>query len=272
MALKREVKNIMNQLNNDIKNRYELLTKLIKQIEKKMKSFPEGRISVKHHQNKDYYYLVNPKSGERYLHKEDSKLATDLLQKNYLNKVLIASRKEALALKRYLDNQPAVIAEEVYGTLSEGRQKLIKPIMPTDEQFVREWLSIPYTPKAFEEGASIFPTMKGDRVRSKSEMITADRLLLNSVPYKYECPIMINGKIIHPDFTILRVRDRKILYLEHCGKADDPEYAEKSIVKRINEYSQAGIILGDNLFLTFESSTTPFDVRVLDRMIETCFK
>ena len=83
---------------------------------------------------------------------------------------------------------------------------------------------------------------------------------------------MINGKIIHPDFTILRVRDRKILYLEHCGMADDPEYAEKRIVKRINEYSQAGIILGDNLFLTFESSTTPFDVRVLDRMIETCFK
>ena len=71
MTLKREVKNIMNQLNNDIKNRYELLTKLIKQIEKKMKNFPEGRISVKHHQNKDYYYLVDPKSGERYLHKED---------------------------------------------------------------------------------------------------------------------------------------------------------------------------------------------------------
>ena len=263
---------MMNKLQNDIQIRYELLTKLIKQIEKKLNSFPEGRVKVKHHQNKDYYYLIDPKSGERYLHKEDSKLTSDLLQKNYLKKVLIASRQEAIALKRYLDKQPLLIAEDVYSTLSEGRQKLIKPIVTTDEQFVKDWLSIPYVPKGFEEGASFFPTMKGDRVRSKSEMIVADRLLLNNVPYKYECPIVINGKVIHPDFTMLRVRDRKILYLEHCGKTDDPEYAEKRIVKRINEYSQAGIILGDNLFLTFESSTTPFDVRVLDNMINQCFK
>ncbi len=262
----------MSQLQIDIQKRYELLTKLIRQIEKKLKNYPEGRISVKHIHNKDYYYLVDKKSDERYLHKEDSKLTSDLLQKNYLKKVLIASKKEALALRRYLDKQPSLIAEDVYSTLSEGRQKLIKPIVTTDEQFVKDWLSIPYVPKGFEEGASFFPTMKGDRVRSKSEMIVADRLLLNDVPYKYECPLVINGKVIHPDFTMLRVRDRKILYLEHCGKTDDPEYAEKRIVKRINEYSQAGIILGDNLFLTFESSTTPFDVRVLDNMINQCFK
>ena len=263
---------MINRMQNDIQNRYEILTELIKQIEKKLKNLPEGRISVKHHQNNDYYYLVDSKLGEKYLHKEDSKLITQLIQKNYLTKVLNVSKKESLALKRYLDSMPSTRAEDVFDTLSEGRKKHIKPIVQTDEQYVRDWLATPYTPKGFDEEDPVFPTRKGERVRSKSEMIIADRLLANGIPYKYECPIMVNGKIIHPDFTILRISDRKILYLEHCGKADDSDYAEKRIVRRINDYGQAGIIQGDNLFLTFESSKTPFDVRVLDQMINRCFK
>lgn len=49
------VKDAMNQLHNDIQKRYDLLTKLIKQVEKKLKSFPNGRINVKHHKYGDYY-------------------------------------------------------------------------------------------------------------------------------------------------------------------------------------------------------------------------
>ena len=265
------VKDAMNQLHNDIQKRYDLLTKLIKQVEKKLKSFPNGRINVKHHKYGDYYYLVDSVSGERYLRKEDSRLAYELIQKNYLDRVLNACKKEASALKRYLDNEPSVIAEDVYETLTEGRKKVVKPIVTTDEQFVREWLAIPFVPKEIEEGSSVFLTSRGERVRSKTEVIIAERLLVRGVPYKYECPIVVNGRVIHPDFTILRIRDRKIIYFEHCGKADDPEYADKRIVQRINDYSHAGIVLGDNLFLTFESSKTPFDVSVLDNLIDRCF-
>ena len=93
---------------------------------------------------------------------------------------------------------------------------------------------------------------------------------IKGVPYRYECPLIINGKIIHPDFTILRMSDRKILYLEHCGRMDDPKYTE-DMIKRANDYSEAGIILGDRLFYTFESDTTPLDVKVIDRLIEENF-
>ncbi len=53
---------------------------------------------------------------------------------------------------------------------------------------------------------------------------------------------------------------------------DDPEYTENRVVKRINDYSLAGINLGDKLFITMESSTTPLDVRVLDELINKQFK
>ena len=113
--------------------------------------------------------------------------------------------------------------------------------------------------------------MNGERVRSKSEMIIADRLFVNGIPYKYECPLMVgDNEIIHPDFTILRIRDRKIIYYEHCGKMDDPGYAEE-MVERSVKYSLAGIVQGDSLFYTYESSTKPLDVRVLDNMIKRSF-
>ena len=82
---------------------------------------------------------------------------------------------------------------------------------------------------------------------------------------------MIGDKIIHPDFTILRISDRKILYHEHCGRMDDPDYAEE-MVKRINEYNREGIILGDRLFLSFETSDTPLDSRVIDNLINKHFR
>ena len=72
-------------------------------------------------------------------------------------------------------------------------------------------------------------TLKGDRVRSKSEQIIADRLFINNIPYKYEYPIEINGIIYHTDFRILRMSDRKELFYEHFGKMGDEQYANDNI-------------------------------------------
>ena len=99
----------------------------------------------------------------------------------------------------------------------------------------------------------------------------ADRLFARGIPYRYECPLKVGNKIIHPDFTILRMSDRKILYHEHCGKMDDADYKE-DMVERANNYSEAGIVLGDRLFYTFESDVTPLDIRTLDRITETHFR
>ncbi len=41
--------------------------------------------------------------------------------------------------------------------------------------------------------------------------------------------------------------------------------------RKFSFYLKAGIILGDRLFYTFESDTTPLDVKVIDRLIEENF-
>ena len=171
-----------------------------------------------------------------------------------------------------MDNYPQPTAEGIYEQLNDENKKSVKPIVLTDEQYIQRWLNIPFTPKPITSDQPVFITMKGEHVRSKTEMIIADRLLASGIPYKYECPLKTKNGVIHPDFTILKISERKILYLEHCGKMDDPEYTENRVVKRINDYNLAGITLGNNLFITMESSTTPLDVRVLDKLIKTQFK
>jgi hypothetical protein len=254
-----------------IRDRDNLINEIISQIEKKIKTFPEGGLSIKRISNKVYFYLNGTAEGERLLKADEKQLIADLVQKRYLKKVLKASKKEADALRRFEKNYPSLAAEDIYDQLSKDMKKYAKRIGLADEQYVRKWENKSYTPKPFKDGYPVYLTMKGERVRSKSEVIIADRLYANGIPYKYECPLIIGSEVIRPDFSILRVSDRKVVYLEHCGKADDPEYQEE-MVPRINKYILAGIYEGEKLFLTFEADGTPLDVRVLDVMINRHFK
>ena len=262
-------------LRDGINRRIDIVNKMACQAETKLKKYPKGRIKICKQGNTSYYYHISNRRNPRLLKKADVKLIDDLIQKRYLEKVLEAFKAESDALMKIKKLYPSTIAEEIYDELTDDRKAHVKPIIPTDEQYVARWLAEPYKRKPISDDVPYYETENGERVRSKSEVIIADRLSLSSVPYKYECPLVlqIDDELItiHPDFTLLRMSDRKVLYFEHCGMMDNAEYADE-LVKRINQYSRAGIILGDRLFLMFETSKTPLDVRVLDSLINSKFK
>lgn len=260
-------KNIKDEMND----RYELINKLTRKTEQRLQCFPEGRISVKHQGKNTYYYLAGKNIKERMLKEDDSKLLEALLQKSYLEKILKISKQELSALNKVIKHYPSILPEDVYDLLKEDRKLYVKPIVNPIDQYVKSWQETPYNAKPIPEDAPVYKTMRGERVRSKSEMIIADRLYLNGIPYKYECPIKVGDEIIHPDFTILRISDRKILYLEHCGMLDDPKYAD-DLVRRASLYALEGIVMGDRLFYTFESSKTPLDIRVVEALINNQFR
>ena len=194
-----------------------------------------------------------------------------LLQKQYLSTVLKTNKKELSAIEKMSKLYPSTLAEDVYDQLSEGRKSHIKPINVYDDAYAQKWMEAPYKRKPFKKDMPEFYTTKGERVRSKSEIIIADRLRANGIPYRYECPLKVGKKIIHPDFTILRMSDRKILYHEHCGKMGDQKYIE-DMLTRAKDYSLEDIILGDRLFYTFESEATPLDVTMLDMLIKKHYR
>ena len=75
---------------------------------------------------------------------------------------------------------------------------------------------------------------------------------------------------IYPDFTILDVRNRREIYLEHFGLMDDPDYVD-NVMYKLNTYERNGIFLGVNLFITHETSKAPLNSRTLDKYLKALF-
>ena len=258
-------------IRQELKLRYAMISRSIYNIENKMELLPEGRIKVKYQNGKAYYYQVGIYPTEKYLSEKNNKLIEELVQKDYLKKVLKEAKNELTVLEKIRKIYPDTLAEDVFDSLPDAKKKYATPINLCDDAFAQRWLAIPYQRKPIKKGTTTFKTLKGDKVRSKSEVIIADRLWANGIPYKYECPLKAGKEIIHPDFTILRMSDRKIIYHEHCGKMDDPAYTD-DMLYRVNLYSQEKIYIGDRLFLTLESSTRPLDTDMLDDYINTNFR
>ena len=252
--------------------RHKKLDNLIASVEAKLPLLPAGNLHIKKQNGKNYYY-AQPEgcSNDQRNPVYDRKQISDMAQHSYLLKILRAAEEEEKVITQFLDRVPKESFEGVYESLPESRQSLISPVRLTDRQYIDHWLNQPYKHKAFREGDPFFITDRGERVRSKSEQLIANRLNAKDIPYKYECPITVNGEILHPDFTILRISDRKELYYEHLGKMGDEDYAFKAI-RRINSYILDGFIPGKDLFTSMESSRAPFDIRTLDIMIEENFR
>ena len=261
----------MNEYIQLLQSRKELLVKLKQKSLKRLGNLKykgQPRYHIRVYSDKDQIYIRVPGNNEeQYLKSSKRQVAADIASYDYLKGIVKRIDAELKHVNWLLKTGAKQLPEDYYESLSKGRRKLIDPIWHTDEQFVNSWLSKPYIGKGFEEEDSEFYTDKNERVRSKSEILIANALEKHNVPYKYECPIVLKGMgKIHPDFTALNVKRRKIYYWEHLGKLDDPDYARKNVF-RINTYEKNGIFHGENLITTWETSTLPLDVKLVDELI-----
>lgn len=264
----------MKQVEKLLKEREEYLLQIKNEKERALKEAPEGCLRISSHGGRTQYYQRNdPKDFNGiYLGRKDMHIVQELAQKDYDKKVLNAIEKELSAIKKYTEGYPAMNAEQIYEKMHRERQKLITPILETEEQYIQNWNSVRYEGKGFEDNAPEFFTAKGERVRSKSELIIADLLGKEKIPYRYEFPIYLkNYGMIYPDFTVLNVRERKEMYWEHLGLMDDPAYVEKTILK-ISGYEKNGIFPGEQLILTYETRKNPINQKVAKLMIERYLK
>jgi len=263
----------MENIQGMLKERANMLKKLKKEKEKSLQTAPEGYLRIG--KNKDrvqYYHRTNPKDFTgKYLTKGEKELAQILAQKDYDKKVLNSAEKELDAIEKYFSKIPVASAEELYDALHEERKKLVVPIIEPMEEFAEEWQNVQYKGKEFDEDVPEIYTAKGERVRSKSEVIIADSLYAAGIPYRYEFPLKLKSRTIYPDFTILNIETRKEIYWEHLGMMDHPEYLEHAL-KKIAGYEENGLFPGEDIILTFETQKTPINRKVVHLMIERYLK
>lgn len=95
--------------------------------------------------------------------------------------------------------------------------------------------------KRFLEEKLIHRTLRGESVRSKSEVIIADRLASHNIDYSYEKELIIGGVTKSPDFTIEDADSGVTYFWEHCGLLHKPDYEARWQTK-LTWYRSNGIL------------------------------
>ena len=250
---------------------------VIKDAEKKALKLPMGSLKAIHVHYKDrdayqYYERTNGKDPNgRYLGKAEMELAKQLAQREYYERVLKVARREKKLIESLADGFKSDSILEAYRGMKEGKRILVEPYLCTDDEFAAKWQGKKYEGGPFDENDPEMYTKKGERVRSKSEQIIADRLKDAGIPYRYEYPFIYEGnRVIHTDFTVLNKRTRAEYRWEHFGRMDDPKY-RKTFFWKQSLYAQYGYMPGVNIIYTFEDKDNPLDTRYLDRLIKKFF-
>ena len=94
--------------------------------------------------------------------------------------------------------------------------------------------------RLLEEGL-IHRTVRGEAMRSKSEVIIANLLHFSDIEYRYEEPLERDGSIKYPDFTIEDYDTGELIYWEHLGMLTDVTYRQRWLEKK-EWYRKHGIL------------------------------
>lgn len=240
----------------------------IERCSKQVDELPPGKI-LSTRDGKHFKWYVRTQNGLEYLPKAQRKQAIKLTFKRYLQERLAALKNEKNAVNLYISNHDDIdrVDREFCSPESPYSELLTEIISKPMEVEYAAWQKAPFkTNEAFPE-KKIHEADNGILTRSKSEAAIASKLFKAGIPFRYECELVINGVSYYPDFTIIKPKTGKIVYLEHLGMMDNHNYVRK-VMAKIQLYQNAGIFLGDTLFITFETSDCPLRYQDVDNLIK----
>ena len=122
--------------------------------------------------------------------------------------------------------------------------------------------------KRYYEASLIHKTLKGELVRSKSEVIIANMLQESGIAYEYEKELDLKEDGVKiPDFTIDDAESGMLYYWEHCGMMADSQYRKRWEDKKA-VYEKHGIIEGENLIVSYDDVNGSIDSVAIKSLIE----
>lgn len=249
------------------------LKELKEKLRKLEKDEPEGHLSIRPNKNTVQFYCRGESGNKhgRYLGKDRQDLVKALAQKRYNHSLEDAAEKELEGIRQCIQtlNDCTFGARQIFDELPDQIKQFVDTDLTMDQADVDKWLNQYYEMNHPREGKEELTTLNGEKVRSKSEIIIADRLTHYNIPYIYEKSFDEGrqGKYRDfPDFTCLNRRTGKTYYWEHCGKFDDPKYTE-SLMLRIQRYANHGVFPGSELIVTMETSQFPLNTGYVDKLI-----
>ena len=272
-------------LSDSINNKRKELENLLICAQEKKKSFPEEDLYTRKMSNSIRYMKHNPGTGEtQYLKKEKADEVRALEEKNYWIKLERTAKEELKTLNKVEKIlEKTGDWERVFFDIPMEKRHLIKPyeakpIEVSEEQKDRwRMLAIRYGNRNRKYLPKTSTTLNGEHVKSKSEIIIADRLKVAGVPYVYEYETVVANEYSgafekwYPDFKVLNTRTGKEYYWEHLGMVDKADYFATGMFK-LDVFAANDIIVGDNLIVTMETAETPMNTEYIDMIIKKVLK
>ena len=256
------------------------LTGLRTNITKLSSMKAKGNLVCKRQRDVTRLYCMTNDKKQRYLGAKDRNEIMKLATKSYITKLDKAAQLEKSQIDRCIEvlesktddkGKDKADTDLVYGNMPDYIRANTSPCELTDDGFAERWQKEKYNSKWKKKTDTVYETPRGEKVRSKSEWIIACMLDKAGVPYRYEEIVPLNedfGVFLHPDFTVLNKRTRKVYYWEHFGAMGNNDYVENNFMPKIRDFYNFGFLPGDKLLITFESAGYPIDTTDVKRIID----
>lgn len=257
----------------DMRKASSRLDKAIETLESRVNSSVSGSLIIREN-GSGIRFFRNEGSDHQgeYLGKDKKETIAALAQKRYDKDLLKSFKAKKSSLNKAAKDLEKgaglgdfkAMSKAVLEKLPKGLDELVVPYDP-DEDYVNRWINSSHGER---ESWTRFKTMGGEYVRSKSEVIIADRLRTAGIPYFYETALYADKHtLVYPDFKILNRRTLQQYYWEHFGKMSDSDYF--SIAQwKLETYAGLGLFPGKNLLFTFECAERSLSTEYVDALIE----
>ena len=212
-------------------------------IKRELGKLPEG-----HLQMKGSYYYEAIGSVQKGISKDKLKVR-QLARKAYLLKRL-----------EHLELNFSIAKKHFARCRTEDQMEIIRGLPPIYQTLPVYYFFHPSVQVQVEDTCAekkwrpdglIYLTESGIHVRSKSELIIANALSTNNIPFHYEAALVLGGICKYPDFTINRPSDGKLFLWEHLGLMEQDEY-RRTANEKMALYARYGFYPFDNLIFTYE--------------------
>ena len=240
------------------------------EYEKMLKDLPEGKLILSVVKGRNYYYLSNP-AGRKYIGDGNSELVRKLQLRRFLEDYLTKTEKHMKFVENFLNGYSVVSPDRVLAELPKtyrGEKVLADAGMVFFDG--EAWAAEPYEKSTFRSHELNKKTLKGDNVRSMTELAIANVLYSLEIPYRYEEVLWFGKTRIIPDFRIYSRKSGKIVILEHCGMMNNHDYYQAFFWK-LHQYIDNGYLPWEDVFFTFNSNDGNINTQYIMKMVETYF-
>lgn len=245
------------------------LARKIKQLQEEISLLPSGELQICRN-GKYTKWRIYYGSKVETLPKRNREMAQKLAKKKYISCELDGLKQELAALNTYISTLENIQSQSNFLSTNPQYIELLPDTYTKWFGKYEEWMSASYEANEKHPEGLVHMCKTGKLLRSKSEVIIANALHDNRIPFRYEEALELGDVVVHPDFRIIDPISEKTYYWEHFGMMDDEKYIN-SWEQKMRIYIQNGIIPGIQLICTYETKERPINSVQVQKNIHNYF-